>query len=112
MIKADRDNWISAAEVVKRIDKDGIPSLREKWIYAMRCHFQILSIKEARRVLELDISVEQLKELVLEHCHQRELPEPIMWEDGEDLTSLSFFSEPYFSFYLLQAFCPVHRRIS
>lgn len=95
-IRADRDNWISVAEVVKRKYKDGIPSLREKWIYAMRCHFQILSIKEARRALELDISVEQLKELVLEHCRQRKLPEPIMWEDGEDLTLVWPLSEPYY----------------
>ena len=95
-IKTDRDYWISAAEVVERITKAGTPVLRDKWIYSMRCHFQILSLKDASQLLGFQITCEQLKELVLEHCRQRVLPEPIMWEDGEDLTLVWPLSEPYY----------------
>ena len=100
-VKTDRDYWISAAEVSERIkDKDGKPVLREKWISQIRCHFLILDLKEASKAenlgLEFTLWEKHITELVLEHCRQRRLPEPIIWGDHEEVVILWPLRDPYY----------------
>ena len=95
-IKTDRDNWFSVAETSTRINKDGTPVLREKWVSSVSCHHQILSLDEACINLGINLTCEQLAELVLEHCRQREMPAPIIWEDGEELTLVWALDTPYY----------------
>ncbi len=100
-IDADKDYWISAAEVSEKIkDKDGKPVLREKWVTSMPCHFLILDLNvavEAENLnLDFNLSGEQMTELVLEHCRQRGLPEPIIWGDHEELALVWSLETPYF----------------
>ena len=95
-IKTDRDNWISVAETVTRITKDDTPVLREKWVASISCHFQILSLDEACQNLGVNLTCEHLKGLVLEHCSQRGMPAPIIWEDGEELTLVWALETPYY----------------
>ena len=95
-IKTDRDNWFSVAETATRITKDGTPVLREKWVSSVSCHHQILSLDEACVNLGINLTCEQLAELVLEHCRQRGEPAPIIWEDGEELTLVWALDTPYY----------------
>ena len=99
-IDADKDYWISAAEVSKRItDDDDKPVLREKWISSMPCHFLILDLNEAVEAenlnLDFNLSGGQMAELVLEHCSQRGLPEPLIWGDHEELAVVWPLKVPY-----------------
>ncbi|MBR2208107.1 MAG: hypothetical protein IJ859_04780, partial [Synergistaceae bacterium] len=99
-IDADKDYWISAAEVSKRItDDDGKPILREKWVSSMPCHFLILDLNEAVEAenlnLDFNLSGGQMAELVLEHCRQRGLPEPLIWGDHEELAVVWPLKVPY-----------------
>ena len=98
-IKADRDYWMSAGEVSEGIkDKSGTPVLREKWLTEMKCHFLILGLEEASQLLRLNftLTLELLGLLVIEHCRQRRLAVPMMWEDGEELTLLWVLDKPYY----------------
>ena len=100
-VKTDRDYWISVAEVSERIkDKDGKPIFREKWISQIRCHFLVLDLKEASRAENLGLEFaswdNQITELVLEHCRQRGLPEPIIWGDYEEVVILWPLRDPYY----------------
>lgn len=100
-VKTDRDYWISVAEVSERIrDKDGKPIFREKWISQIRCHFLVLDLKEASKTenLGLDFTLweKHITELVLEHCRQRGLPEPIIWGDYEEVVILWPLRSPYY----------------
>ena len=98
-IKADRDYWMSAGEVSEKIrDKSGTPVLREKWLTEMKCHFLILGLEEASHLLRLNVklTVELLELLVIEHCRQRRLAVPMMWEDGEELTLVWVLDKPYY----------------
>ena len=95
-IKTDRDSWISAAETVTQITKDDTPVLREKWVASISCHFEILSLDEACQNLGVNLTCEQLAELALEHCCQRGMPVPIIWEDGEELTLVWALETPYY----------------
>ena len=99
-VDSDKDYWISAAEVSEKIkDKDGKPVLREKWVTSMPCHFLILDLNEAVEAenlnLDFNLSGEQMSELVLEHCRQRGLPEPIIWGDHEELALVWALEKPY-----------------
>ena len=100
VIDTDKDYWISPAEVSYRLcDKNGTPLFREKWISSMPCHFLILDLEEARISenlnLDFELGGEQMAELVLEHCRQRGLPEPIIWGDREEVAIVWPLDKPY-----------------
>ena len=102
-IDVDKDFWISAGEVGEVAtlitNDDGKPIFRVKWISSMPCHFLIFDLEEAtipeNLNLDFDLGGEQMAELVLEHCRQRGLPEPIIWGDHEEVAVVWPLKVPY-----------------
>ena len=76
-LRADRDNWISAALFGYMINSyTGLDTLRKEERYAVSIDCNFVNLKWAKSELDYIPTLEQGKELVLSECRKHGLPEP------------------------------------